>query len=443
MPNINSKITHLGAEHSVTGSCHLLQVQGLNILIDCGITQGSETLVTMNQWPVKPSDINFLFLTHAHIDHIGRVPELIQNGFKGEIICTHATQALLPLMLQDALNFSDLSKDKIEKIISDIEKLSWGFEYQQSFDLRKGIKFSLGRAGHILGSCWIRFELPDGFNIVFSGDLGAKNTPILPDPDIPEPCDLLIMESTYGDKTHEDRTLRVQKLGNVLIKALSDKGKVLIPAFALGRVQELIYEMDRLFLDPGFPFLNSKTPIPVFIDSPLGLRITEIYSSLSEYWDKEAKELLQKGDHPIKFKSLYGVENHADHIKLMDISSPAIIVAGSGMCNGGRIIDHLKTGLNNPKTDILFVGYQAKGTIGREILTNKDKSDRSVLIDGKSYPNKASVHQLTGYSGHADQQGLIEWARAINPKLVKLIHGEQTAQSELKKQLTLHNIQVS
>ena len=429
------KISHLGAEKCVTGSCHLLQACELNILIDCGITQGADRYLPITRWPVKPPDIQFLFLTHAHIDHIGRVPELIQEGFRGEILCTHGTKALIGPMLEDALEFTAYHQDKKEKILSDIEDMTWGFEYGESFNLRKGIRFSMGRAGHILGSCWIRFDMDGGSSIVFSGDLGAKHTPILPDPDVPEPCDLLVMESTYGDRNHEDRTMRWQRLGEVLSKAVADNGKVLIPAFALGRTQELIYEMDRLFSGHHKTSLNSK--IPVFIDSPLGLKITKIYSKLTEYWDKEAIGLLQKGDHPIDFNHLYSVERHTDHLKLLEYPGPAIIVAGSGMCAGGRIIEHLKQGIGNPKTDIFFVGYQARGTLGRRIMECISDKDSQVLIAEKSYPVRAAVYRLTGYSAHADQQELLAWAKAIRPGHIKLVHGEPMAQNALKTKISL------
>ena len=311
------KIIHLGGENTVTGSCHLLQANGINIMVDCGLAQGNDVLLPMKSWPVSPSEIDYLFLTHAHIDHIGRVPELIERGFSGEIICSHPTKALLSPMLEDAMGFSDMTEQQAAKILKTIDDLSWGFEYRETFSLKKGIKFRLGCAGHILGSCFIRFELPDGFTIVFSGDLGAKDTPILCDPDISEPCDLLILESTYGDRNHEGRKSRIEVLRKILDRALDDGGIVYIPAFSLGRTQELIYELDRI-----------GTKVPVFIDSPLGLEITKIYSSLSEYWDKEARELKAKGDHPVDFRNLYSVERFRDHKRLLEMDEPAIVIAG-------------------------------------------------------------------------------------------------------------------
>jgi metallo-beta-lactamase family protein len=389
-------ITHLGGEYTVTGSCHLLQANELNIMVDCGLAQGNDAILPMESWPVAPVAVDYLFLTHAHIDHIGRVPELIENGFSGEIICSHPTKALLEPMLQDAMSFSNMGEHQAEKILKTIDELSWGFEYRETFSLKKGIKFKLGCAGHILGSCWIQFDISDYMTVVFSGDLGPKNTPILCDPDVPEGCDLLIMESTYGDRNHEERKSRIEGLRKILGRALDDGGIVYVPAFSLGRTQELIYEMDRLFSDPQITQINAdyekelaakrhknrkikdglaaqkvEFKIPVFIDSPLGLEITKIYSSLSEYWDKEAKALMAKGDHPIDFEGLYAVERFWDHKRLLEMEGPAIVVAGSGMCTGGRIIEHLKAGIEDSRNDIFFVGYQAKGTAERdEFLRN-------------------------------------------------------------------------
>ena len=459
-------IIHLGGENTVTGSCHLLTANGLNIMVDCGLAQGNDDVLPMESWPVAPDSIDYLFLTHAHIDHIGRVPELVLKGFKGEIITSHATKMLIIPMLQDAMGFSSMTEHQATRILKTIDDLSWGFEYRETFSLKKGIKFKLGCAGHILGSCFIRFELPDGFTIVFSGDLGAKDTPILCDPDISEPCDLLILESTYGDRNHEERGDRIKRLGEILLRAIADGGKIFIPAFSLGRTQELIYELDRLFSDPqitqiyadyekelaakrhisrkiketkeskdGLIAQKAEFNIPVFIDSPLGLEITKIYSGLSEYWDKEAKELKAKGDHPIDFKNLYSVERFRDHKKLLEMDGQAIVIAGSGMCTGGRIIEHLKAGIEDPRNDIFFVGYQANGTAGRDIMRYSQKPGGYVVLDGEKFDIKARVHTLSGYSAHADQKGLIEWVASMpeKPGRIKLVHGENRAQEALYK----------
>ncbi len=429
------QVTHLGGADCVTGSCHLLQANDLNIMVDCGAIQGNDRAVSMERWPVRPCDIDYLFLTHAHVDHIGRVPELIDKGFRGEIICTHPTLEILFPMLEDAMGFSDRNPSQIEKIKVSLEDLAWGFEYGRSFDLKAGIRFKLGNAGHILGSCFVRFESSDPpWSVVFSGDLGPPDTPILPDPDSPDPCDLLILESTYGDRRHEDRRARAGRLGQILSKALSDNGKVFIPVFALGRCQELIYEMDRIFGGWG-----QTGKIPVFVDSPLGLEITKIYSRLSEYWDREAKELLNRGDHPIDFKNLYAVENHRSHVRLTDIPGPAVILAGSGMCTGGRIVDHLVKGLEERRNDLIFVGYQAQGTPGRDIVRFSKKQDGYVRLQGEKIDIKARVHELTGYSAHADQKDLVNWVNAMEtrPKEIRLVHGESAARQALYKRLGL------
>jgi metallo-beta-lactamase family protein len=261
-----------------------------------------------------------------------------------------------------------------------IDDLSWGFELYETFTLKN--------AGHILGSCFIQFSFPKSdktpYRFTFSGDLGCRHAPIIPDPHPPDVCDLLILESTYGDRNHENRADRLSTLAKTLDHALSDSGIVYIPAFALGRTQELIYELDRI-----------NAGVPALIDSPLGIEITRLYQDMDDCWDREAKALKASGDHPIRFNHLYAVEKFQDHQRLLHLTGPAVIIAGSGMSTGGRIVSHLKQGLNDPKNDLFFVGFQAKGTPGRDILESRT-------------PAKAAIHRLSGYSAHADQQTLCD-----------------------------------
>jgi metallo-beta-lactamase family protein len=278
------------------------------------------------------------------------------------------------------------------------------------------------------------------YTILFSGDLGNKNTPIIPDPDMPEACDLLILESTYGNRIHESREDRISRLSEELARALADNGKVFIPAFALGRTQEILYELDRLFSTEKW----RNRQVPVFVDSPLGLKITQIYSELAQFWDNESQTLQAAGDHPFDFAHLYSVEKFKDHKSLLEIPGPAIIIAGSGMCTGGRIVDHLAQGLADARNDVFFVGYQAKGTPGNDIIRYGKEPGGYVYFDGEKIFIRANVEQLTGYSAHADQRGLIDWVEAMpeKPGRIKLVHGDPEAQKALHAELIKqgHNV---
>lgn len=434
-------MTHLGGETGVTGSCHLLQAQGVNILVDCGLTQGRDQSVAVEQWPLKPSEIDFIFLTHAHIDHIGLLPSLIQAGFSGEIICTEPTREMIVPMLRDAMKFGEIAEANRERVIEKIDALAWGFECGPTFELKKSITFELGRAGHILGSCFIRFACHQvGPSVLFSGDLGGPGRPIVADPDVPKPSDGVILESTYGNRLHALSADRTARLAAVLDRCLADGGKVYIPVFALGRTQELLYELDRIFSDKvlhaGLAHLSGAARPPVFVDSPLGLEITALFGNLSDYWDREAKERLRRNDNPLDFKSLFGVARFAEHLQLLAWQGSAIILAGSGMCSGGRIVAHLLAGIDQPVNDVVFVGYQATGTPGRAILESAGKGGQ-VLLDGQVRAVRAKIHVLNGYSAHADQQGLVEWLAAMGtkPKWVKLVHGEADARRALAERL--------
>ncbi|MBI5446809.1 MAG: MBL fold metallo-hydrolase [Deltaproteobacteria bacterium] len=445
-------IRHLGATRGVTGSCHLVQTGGLNILIDCGQAHGRDAVASMHHWPVRPSDVHFVFLTHAHVDHSGRLPELVRAGFRGEILTTHATRALLVPMLEDALSFSDF--EGAGDLARKVGDLAWGFEFGEDFVLRQGVRFRFGRAGHILGSCFVRLEHPkEGWSILFSGDLGGRGRPLLPDPDPPPASDLLVLESTYGDRVHSAKQDRLRTLGKILSRSLADGGKVLIPSFALGRTQELLYELDRLDSDPEladeFPSLSSESKIPVFLDSPLGSKLTEIHQKLVPFWDDEAKRRLRSGDNPLDFERLFQAARHQDHRKLLEYQGPCIILAGSGMCTGGRIVDHLKAALEEPRNDLVFVGYQASGTPGRRIAEQAGRPGGYVELDGERFSIRAGVHSIGGYSAHADRDELIAWVKSMHgpggqtrPGRIRLVHGEPAAKKALAAALGTLGYQV-
>jgi len=441
------RIDHHGARDGVTGSCHQLYIdQNNSLLIDCGLFQGGEAgngnSSDRHSIGFDISSVRALIATHVHIDHVGRIPWLLAAGFNGPIICSQPSAKLLPLVLEDAFKLG-ISRDRslVERYLKQIESRTLALPYKQWFTLsdtpEHTVKIRLQRAGHILGSAYVEVDISQpgvkpGTRIVFSGDLGASHTPLLPAPRPPYRADILVLESTYGDLNHEDRATRKQRLKAAIDRALHNNGTVLIPAFSIGRTQELLYELEEL--------LNDE--LPVILDSPLASRFTDAYRELKPFWDDEAHVRLKQGRKPLAFDTLLTVDSHHEHLKMVHhlarSGRPAIVIAGSGMCNAGRIVNYLKAMLGDERHDILFVGYQAEGTPGRAIQQYGPQGGY-VELDGERYTIRARIETIGGYSAHADQQGLVNFVKGMKhkPREIRLVHGDKGAKLALKEALVL------
>jgi metallo-beta-lactamase family protein len=450
-------IHHHGAVDGVTGSCHQLTLaDGRALLIDCGLFQGAEAgpdgaRAGQLEIGFAVAPIAALIVTHVHIDHVGRLPYLLAAGYRGPILCSAASAELLPMVLEDALAVGfTRNRRLIEQVIAVLRQRIVAVPYGQWVD-PSGKPISgapvdgcvrLQPAGHILGSAYVECQAGAG-RVVFSGDLGAPDTPLLPAPASPERADVLVLESTYGDRLHEDRTTRVRRLRSVIEHALRDGGTVLIPAFSIGRTQELLYELEALFHTHGSDGAEPREAwqqLQVVLDSPLAADFTAGYRRLRAHWDAEAKARVRAGRHPLAFDELVTVDRHDDHLRMVHHLShsrqPAVVIAASGMCAGGRVVNYLEAMLGDPRHDVLFVGYQAAGTPGRDIQRYGPRGGY-VTLDGKRYDIRAGVHTIGGYSAHADQQNLIDFVTGIPspPREIRLVHGDDDAKAALARML--------
>lgn len=433
------QIEHHGAHQGVTGSCHQLYLDAHHsLLVDCGIFQGHEYSESgaghSHEIHFDISRVKALLVTHVHIDHVGRIPWLLAAGFNGPIICSQPSAKLLPLVLEDAFKLS-ISRDRmlVERYLNSIRQRIVALPYNHWFTviemLQGPVKVRLQRAGHILGSAYIEIDY-NHTRVVFSGDLGARHTPLLPAPKPPYRADILILESTYGNRLHDQRAQRKYRLKAAIDRALTNQGTVLIPAFSIGRTQELLYELEEILDDA----------LPVILDSPLAKQFTQAYRELKPFWNDEAHARLKAGRNPLAFDTLLTVESHDEHLKMVQhlarSGRPAIVISGSGMCTAGRIVNYLKAMLSDERHDILFVGYQAEGTPGRAIQKYGPQGGY-VELDGARYTIRANVETLSGYSGHADQSGLVRFVTGMKrkPTEIRLVHGEPHAQQALQQAL--------
>lgn len=447
------KIQFLGAARVVTGSCFLLTTSNYKILIDCGLFQGSNSLEKLNydEFQFNPGEIDYLLLSHAHNDHSGRIPKLVKEGFEGQIICTQATSDLCELMLVDSGHIQEADakwenkkrsragKPLVEPLYTakDASASLRYFKpvlYDQKIDLNDEISVRFKDAGHILGSSIIELWIKENgklIKIVFSGDLGLPNKPILKDPEFIEEADYLIIESTYGNREHEDFEHRISELTNVINTTVARGGTVVIPSFAVGRTQELIYELNKYYEYNNN--IETFMKIPIYIDSPMAVSATKIFQNNSYCFDEEAKKLILKGDNPFEFGNLHYISTQEESMRLNSYTFPKVIISASGMCNAGRIRHHLKYNLWKKSNSLVFVGYQAEGTLGRRL---KD-GEKNVKILGDQIAVEAEVHSIEGFSGHADRKGLMNWIRGFKkvPQHIFIVHGEDESSLGLSQSI--------
>jgi metallo-beta-lactamase family protein len=447
-----------GAAQQVTGSCHLLDYKGKKILIDCGLYQGGREIEEENAEPFgfDPAEIDFLLLTHAHLDHCGRIPLLVKQGFQGEIITTSASCELVRLVLLDAAELQEEEaqyksrkasrhgqKEAIEPLYSVVDTLnSFGYfgrtaHYRKPLELLPGLQVTFIDAGHILGSAAIVLESTiknKSRKIIFSGDLGYHGRAIIRNPDTPPAADVVIMETTYGDRNHKTLAPTLDEFYSAIRKTLQQGGNVIIPSFALERAQELLY-----YIREGIEKKLLPQYMPVFLDSPMAISATEIFRRHPECFDKETCKIFKSGTDPLSFPGLRFTRETADSMAINNISGGAVIIAGSGMCTGGRIRHHLKHNLWNQRNTVIFVGYAAQGTLARRIIDGAE----TVKIFGEEIPVQASIYTIGGFSAHADQRELLEWHKKTgSPSVTFLVHGEKNVQPLFAKKLTHTRVEI-
>ncbi len=439
-----------GAARTVTGSMHLIEVNGSRLLLECGLFQGrrKDTYERNRNFPFDPRTIDAVILSHAHIDHSGNLPHLVKQGYNGPIYATHATAHLAALMLRDSGHIQEADatflnrrrarrgEPPVEPLYTqeDSEKVAEYLRpipYDRSFEAVKGVTATLVDAGHILGSAGIALDIEERdrkFRLWFSGDIGRRDLPLLRDPVLPFDADYLLMESTYGDKSHHSPEAAFEELRTVVKRTIKRGGKIIIPAFAVGRTQELVVCLHRMTEDGDIP------PVPIYVDSPLAINASQIFNEHPECMDAETRAYVLEHGHPIlNFRQVIYTRSVDESKAINDYKKPAVIISASGMAEVGRILHHLRNNIEDPRNTILIVGWQAPYTLGRRLA---DRETR-VKIFGETFTRKAEVETIGGLSAHAGQQMLVEYAMAVKDQVRKvfLVHGEDRGALALKEQL--------
>lgn len=448
------KVEFYGAARTVTGSCHVLRIKDKLLLLDCGLYQGQNNNDKGNDYfPFDPEKVDFVILSHAHIDHSGRIPLLYKRGFKGKVICTDATLDLCSVMLPDSGNIQEAdiewkNRKRIRQGLDVVEplytcadavqclKLFKGYSYDRTIEVFDGLKIIFRDAGHLLGSAMVELIIEEDnreIRLVYSGDIGNKNIPIIKDPSKIEYADYVIMEATYGDRYHTDSDADMKQLAEIIRDTFLKGGNVIIPSFAVGRAQEVIYALNKYVEN------NELKGCRVYLDSPLATESTNIFKKHEKYYDEEAKKYIINGDNPLDFSGLVFTKSQEESSHLNSIQSGAVIISASGMCEAGRIKHHLKHNLWRKECSVIFVGYQSEGTLGRAIVDGAKK----VRIFGEEIAVNAKIYAFHGLSGHADRNGLYEWITGFvkKPKKVFLVHGDAESMFSFKELLDEERIE--
>jgi len=437
------KIKFLGAAQNVTGSRFLIETAASRTLIDCGLYQEREFRArNWEPFPINPSGIDSIVLTHAHIDHCGYLPKLVREGFDGKIFCTHPTSEICEIALLDSAKLQEedakfkKKRHKRERrkgaypetplyTIADARKVLSHFvtiPYKKEIEVSSHIKATLHDAGHILGAAMVELKVRENGaekTCVFSGDIGRPRQPILCNPTVFEHADYVFMESTYGNRLHEGQESPVEKLRRVITETKETGGNILIPSFSIERAQELLFYISELLRENRIP------PLVVFMDSPMAINVTEVFKKYPGYLNEKSQAIVNKGGTPFDFSLLKTTRSAAESKAINQAGGTSIIIAGSGMCTGGRIKHHLVNNITRKENTVLFIGYQAKGTLGRHIL----ERPKEARILGQVYPVRARIEKINGFSAHADRDELLEWVSGFkkDPEKIFVVHGEEEA----------------